>query len=94
MPVVFLVLNVGKFNRAYTGILLQGSLHKKIPAIFAGTGRDPAGTRTQGPNIKSVVLYQLSYEINLLLAEAISEGEVFWECKNTVRDALCQNFFL
>jgi hypothetical protein len=24
---------------------------------------DPAGTRTQGPNIKSVVLYQLSYEI-------------------------------
>ncbi len=27
--------------------------------------RDPAGTRTQGPNIKSVVLYQLSYEINL-----------------------------
>ena len=26
---------------------------------------DPAGTRTQGPNIKSVVLYQLSYEIDL-----------------------------
>ena len=26
---------------------------------------DPAGTRTQGPNIKSVVLYQLSYEISL-----------------------------
>ena len=26
---------------------------------------DPAGTRTQGPNIKSVMLYQLSYEINL-----------------------------
>ena len=25
---------------------------------------DPAGIRTQGPNIKSVVLYQLSYEIN------------------------------
>ena len=25
---------------------------------------DPAGTRTQDPNIKSVVLYQLSYEIN------------------------------
>ena len=24
---------------------------------------DPAGTRTQDPNIKSVVLYQLSYEI-------------------------------
>ena len=25
--------------------------------------RDPAGTRTQDPNIKSVVLYQLSYGI-------------------------------
>ncbi len=24
---------------------------------------DPAGARTQGPNIKSVVLYQLSYGI-------------------------------
>ena len=28
---------------------------------------DPAGTRTQGPYIKSVLLYQLSYEINLSL---------------------------
>ncbi len=28
---------------------------------------DPAGTRTQGPIIKSDVLYQLSYEINLNL---------------------------
>ena len=26
--------------------------------------RDPAGTRTQGPYIKSVLLYQLSYEIS------------------------------
>ena len=26
---------------------------------------DPAGTRTQGPYIKSVLLYQLSYGINL-----------------------------
>jgi hypothetical protein len=26
--------------------------------------RDPAGTRTQDPNIKSVMLYQLSYEVN------------------------------
>ena len=26
---------------------------------------DPAGTRTQDPNIKSVMLYQLSYEIGL-----------------------------
>ena len=28
---------------------------------------DPAGARTQDPNIKSVVLYQLSYWIILLL---------------------------
>ena len=28
-----------------------------------GVFSDPAGTRTQGPNIKSVMLYQLSYEI-------------------------------
>jgi hypothetical protein len=27
---------------------------------------DPAGTRTQGPYIKSVLLYQLSYEIKPL----------------------------
>ena len=31
-----------------------------------GEPGDPAGTRTQGPIIKSDVLYQLSYEINLL----------------------------
>ena len=41
-----------------------------IKAIKKGTEPisafcDPAGTRTQGPNIKSVVLYQLSYEIYL-----------------------------
>jgi hypothetical protein len=35
---------------------------------------DPAGTRTQGPNIKSVVLYQLSYEINRIY--------FLMECKN------------
>lgn len=43
----------------------------KIITIFFAD-RDPVGIRTQDPNIKSVVLYQLSYEINL----------VFWECKN------------
>jgi hypothetical protein len=34
---------------------------------------DPAGTRTQGPIIKSDVLYQLSYEINLNLLRTLSE---------------------
>jgi hypothetical protein len=38
---------------------------KKPPNEEALISGDPAGTRTQGPNIKSVVLYQLSYEINL-----------------------------
>ena len=28
---------------------------------------DPAGTRTQGPYIKSVLLYQLSYGISVIL---------------------------
>ncbi len=40
-------------------------LTKKRLPILSVSLRDPAGTRTQGPNIKSVVLYQLSYEINL-----------------------------
>ena len=38
---------------------------KKKSRFFSDFISDPAGTRTQGPNIKSVVLYQLSYEINL-----------------------------
>ena len=39
---------------------------KKKPAKEAGfiiSICDPAGTRTQGPYIKSVLLYQLSYQI-------------------------------
>ena len=32
------------------------------------TFRDPAGTRTQDPNIKSVMLYRLSYRINLYVS--------------------------
>jgi hypothetical protein len=39
---------------------------KKPPYEEALISGDPAGTRTQGPNIKSVVLYQLSYEIDLV----------------------------
>ena len=37
---------------------------------------DPAGTRTQDPYIKSVLLYQLSYEIIPFCD---------WECKNKGR---------
>ena len=38
--------------------------HEKTAALNkAAVLRDPAGARTQDPNIKSVVLYQLSYGI-------------------------------
>jgi hypothetical protein len=37
----------------------------KKPPFQEALNRDPAGIRTLGPNIKSVVLYQLSYEINI-----------------------------
>ena len=43
--------------------------------VIAWLFGDPAGTRTQDPNIKSVMLYQLSYGII----------PFFWECKNTVK---------
>ena len=40
--------------------------HEKTAALFkAAVLRDPAGARTQDPNIKSVVLYQLSYGISV-----------------------------
>ena len=41
-----------------------GLRNKKKPLFQeASIDRDPAGARTQDPNIKSVVLYQLSYGI-------------------------------
>ena len=45
--------------------LLGGVKHEKRTCVrFSVFKSDPAGTRTQGPYIKSVLLYQLSYEIN------------------------------
>ena len=41
---------------------------------------DPAGTRTQDPYIKSVLLYQLSYGIDPPSKHVHSLE--FWECKN------------
>lgn len=38
--------------------------NKKSPHYCEDFLRDPAGTRTQGPYIKSVLLYQLSYQIS------------------------------
>ena len=35
---------------------------------------DPAGTRTQGPYIKSVLLYQLSYEIKTSIENVFPKG--------------------
>ena len=44
--------------------------HEKTAALFqAAVLRDPAGARTQDPNIKSVVLYQLSYGISVCQSE-------------------------
>lgn len=44
--------------------------HEKTTALFKATVlRDPAGARTQDPNIKSVVLYQLSYGISVCQSE-------------------------
>jgi len=38
-------------------------VNEEAPAFAEASFRDPAGARTQDPNIKSVVLYQLSYRI-------------------------------
>ncbi len=46
-------------------VIIKKDLKKIDFQVFKYTISDPAGTRTQGPNIKSVVLYQLSYEIIL-----------------------------
>ena len=44
--------------------------HEKTAALFkAAVLRDPAGARTQDPNSKSVVLYQLSYGISVCQSE-------------------------
>ena len=44
--------------------------HEKTTALFkAAVLRDPAGARTQDPNIKSVVLYQLSHGISVCQSE-------------------------
>jgi hypothetical protein len=37
----------------------------KKKSLLSKAFRDPAGIRTQDPNIKSVMLYQLSYGIKL-----------------------------
>jgi hypothetical protein len=45
--------------------------------MFYQSLSDPAGTRTQGPIIKSDVLYQLSYEINLIVEQSFLLRYVF-----------------
>ena len=46
----------------YRALGHQHNWHKQKRLPF-GNLRDPAGTRTQDPYIKSVLLYQLSYRI-------------------------------
>lgn len=61
-------------------MLKYKSRHKSGFCIF----RDPAGTRTQGPYIKSVLLYQLSYGISRTVFKR--------ECKNKTKTH-CIKFF-
>ena len=44
-------------------LLARNDLNGKAPACAEAFLSDPAGARTQDPDIKSVVLYQLSYRI-------------------------------
>ena len=58
-------------------VLLREWIQKKeIPELdISFLSGDPAGARTQDPNIKSVVLYQLSYwiiELNLFVRTRVS----------------------
>ena len=54
-------------------IISFGNLfHKKSTYVRCFYQSDPAGIRTQGPYIKSVLLYQLSYRICLF------EGANIW----------------
>jgi hypothetical protein len=49
-------------------------IKKTIGFFTNGYYCDPAGTRTQGPIIKSDVLYQLSYEIDLFSLTLLDLG--------------------
>ena len=51
----------------------HGQINRKSHLKKVAFESEPAGTRTQGPYIKSVLLYQLSYEFIPLRN---------WECKN------------
>ncbi len=56
---VWCILIIGPNKKPCKSLFFRAFVHSEVL-----TG-DPAGTRTQGPYIKSVLLYQLSYEINL-----------------------------
>ena len=70
---------------------MKGRMKTKIPDRFSSVRDlfcDPAGARTQDPNIKSVVLYLLSYRVIL----------AFCGCKSTafffINVVLRQIFFI
>ena len=50
---------------AWKSFLYKKSLSIERLYLCLNRTCDPAGIRTQDPNIKSVMLYQLSYEIGL-----------------------------
>jgi hypothetical protein len=53
---------------------------------------DPAGIRTQDPNIKSVMLYQLSYGINFLTFRLCYRFRLKW-CKYRINQYRLQAYF-
>ena len=66
---------------------LCNSLNCRALVRISSSLSDPAGVRTQDPNIKSVVLYQLSYRISLLPLRYVlpvwwyKSSEKYLQCK-------------
>jgi hypothetical protein len=56
---------------------------------------DPAGTRTQDPYIKSVMLYQLSYGIQSIVLQRFEndKNRSRFERAKIVENGLCANYF-
>jgi hypothetical protein len=72
-----MVLNNRKSALKYKFFAKRKSAQKNLLENFPRGFGDSAGVRTQDPNIKSVVLYQLSYEINLSDVKSKNLKEMF-----------------
>ena len=54
-----------------SGLAKKIRVQNRFRIVSRSDFRDPAGTRTQGPYINSVLLYQLSYEIACFLFKGV-----------------------